>query len=105
MKRFALTGSIILVSVSCLWVAGIGRGDPPAGPAPAGPPAAGKPFLEVGKLYTFEFGGPLGTQTAEVVEGPRDNWVKVTGKGQGRDKATLWINLTQVRMVQLLESK
>ena len=102
MKRFALAGSI-LVAMSCLWVAGSGRGDPP--PVPAGQPAAGKPFLEVGKTYTFEFGGPLGTQTAEVVEAPRDNWVKVTGKGQGRDKATLWINLTQVRMVQLIESK
>ena len=59
-----------------------------------------KPFLEVGKIYTFEFGDPKEALTAEVVDGPRENWVKVTGKGQGRDGATLWVNLAQVRFVQ-----
>jgi hypothetical protein len=104
-QQVSVAGLIVLVAVLCLWMAGAGRGDPQAGPAPANPPAAGKPFLEVGKIYTFDFAGPQASVTAEVVEGPRENFVKVTGKGQGRDGATLWVNLAQVRVVQLIEPK
>jgi hypothetical protein len=104
-SRSALAGAIVLVAVCCLWVAGVGRGDPQVGPVPAGQPVAEKPFPEVGKIYTFEYGGPQGSLTAEVVDGPRENWVKVTGKGQGRDGATLWVNLTQVRFAQHIVPK
>jgi hypothetical protein len=67
-RRVALAGSIILAAVACLWVAAAGRGD-----LSAGQPASEKALPEVGKIYTFEFGGPQGSQTGEVVEGPRDN--------------------------------
>ena len=86
--RFALAGSVVLVAVFSLWAAGVGRGDPHADPA-AGPTAAGKDFPEVGKVYTFDFGGPQASVTAQVVDGSRGNWVKVISKGQGRDGATL----------------
>ena len=69
--RFALVGPVVLV-VFCLWAAGVGRGDPQPSPAPAVQPAAAKPFPEIGKIYDFEFGGPQGTVTAEVVDVPRE---------------------------------
>jgi hypothetical protein len=92
-------GCVLLVAVCCLWATGVGRGDPRADPA-SGPTAAGKDFPEVGKVYTFDFGGPQASVTAQVVDGSSGNWVKVTSKGQGRDGATLWVNLAQVRFAE-----
>ena len=104
-RRVVLTVSVILTVVSCLWVVGASWADPQAAPAPAGQPPAGAGFPQVGKSYTFEFGGVLERLTGEVAEGARDGWVKVTGKGQGREGATIWVNLSQVRFAELQPSK
>jgi hypothetical protein len=66
---------------------------------------ATKHFLEIGKIYNFNFvaapGSGQQTEKCEVMEQPHDGWVKVrVREGASSQKVTVaWLNLNQLTYI------
>ena len=72
--------------------------------APASMPT--KHFLEVGHTYTFGMTNGSRSPGWKILEGPRDNWVKVSipDDGQGNKPLITWVNFNQYNFI-IPESK